>query len=736
MELPSTPEEPTTVIRIMDDLDTFLHGKRSRRQLSRSGRVSAIDAINLDSSGSKSPLEFSKEKEIELLTSKAKISKLENQLKNIDTERKRSKIEEERDALMKERKYMKIDEEKQELQKKLKYILEKEENAREEISYLKKKLDSMQEKYIREADHWANDKKQYSKQLEQTLINSSLEITELRNKLFNKETFHYKWQAEKANEQLSIMQSKILKLSGVTKENADLANKLIASEQRCMAAEEALLQQEENLVVAKAMQGQILKYKDLDKQNNKLVEENKLLRDSRENAILLQEMLDSVKEKHDKAVKKLERLSHLELENEKLNKQLEKWQVEDAADGTNKARSPTELKRMVSDLQKSQISVMEKQGDLIARNTKLENSLQSLSEKYKQINDRLLEAQSNEKQQMDKCNRLQRKLLWVTTDRDGLRRVLNSYDTETASDYTPQLLNRVKEAEERVTVCNQVIDKMESEMVECQKELATHRLRFSKLQSESEMLKGDSNSSCNSSEEVSELKKRIEELQLTNAQLEEKSDILEARIEQRHLQGDFDPTKTKVVHFAGNPIALSRKMRAEELDRLRDENHELRRKLRQLRQDTVDVETDNNISIPSNVEHDKEIKELKSQLESSELRIKRLKEVFQHRVTAFRESIYQLFGYKHDMIASNKFQITSMYAERPDDKFVFENSAEGRVEMLDTEFPAQFPHAIKTFLQRGQSIPAFLSSVTLELFSKQTHIQDTTLADIATGKRI
>ena len=50
------------------------------------------------------------------------------------------------------------------------------------------------------------------------------------------------------------------------------------------------------------------------------------------------------------------------------------------------------------------------------------------------------------------------------------------------------------------------------------------------------------------------------------------------------IKGDFDPTKTKVLHFAGNPLALSRKLHAQELENLRDENEDLRRKIKALEQ--------------------------------------------------------------------------------------------------------------------------------------------------------
>ena len=59
------------------------------------------------------------------------------------------------------------------------------------------------------------------------------------------------------------------------------------------------------------------------------------------------------------------------------------------------------------------------------------------------------------------------------------------------------------------------------------------------------------------------------------------------------FQGDFDPTKTKVVHFAGNPLALSRKIHAQEVDNLREENDDLHRKIRQLEQHGASIGAEN-----------------------------------------------------------------------------------------------------------------------------------------------
>lgn len=46
------------------------------------------------------------------------------------------------------------------------------------------------------------------------------------------------------------------------------------------------------------------------------------------------------------------------------------------------------------------------------------------------------------------------------------------------------------------------------------------------------------------------------------------------------VQGDYDPTKTKVIHFEMNPVAMAAKQRAAEIQMLREENEALKQRLK------------------------------------------------------------------------------------------------------------------------------------------------------------
>lgn len=52
---------------------------------------------------------------------------------------------------------------------------------------------------------------------------------------------------------------------------------------------------------------------------------------------------------------------------------------------------------------------------------------------------------------------------------------------------------------------------------------------------------------------------------------------------------------------------------------------------------------------------------------------------------------------------------------------------EHQMEMIETSFSHRFKDAMDAYLHRGQSIPAFLAGITLDLFSKQTQIIDSSL---------
>jgi len=103
----------------------------------------------------------------------------------------------------------------------------------------------------------------------------------------------------------------------------------------------------------------------------------------------------------------------------------------------------------------------------------------------------------------------------------------------------------------------------------------------------------------------------------------------------------------------------------------------------------------------------------------AELLNQRLKEVFSVKISEFRQACYELTGYKITMSGS-KYRLRSMYAELEDDDLLFQRGENESLCVLETPFARRLDKKSVEVLSRFHSIPLFLSTVTEELFEKQT----------------
>ncbi len=108
----------------------------------------------------------------------------------------------------------------------------------------------------------------------------------------------------------------------------------------------------------------------------------------------------------------------------------------------------------------------------------------------------------------------------------------------------------------------------------------------------------------------------------------------------------------------------------------------------------------------------------------------RLKEKFKERIATFRNAIYFLTGYKIDMTTEGdvpQLRLRSMYSEQENDDLVFQWNKEG-LQLMETPFAKHLDRKIFTYLSTCNSVPAFLSNLTLELFEKRTFAPGSTLS--------
>ncbi|KAI9525666.1 hypothetical protein NQZ68_006215 [Dissostichus eleginoides] len=180
----------------------------------------------------------------------------------------------------------------------------------------------------------------------------------------------------------------------------------------------------------------------------------------------------------------------------------------------------------------------------------------------------------------------------------------------------------------------------------------------------------DSNTS-GTKEELNILRQKIEDLESERQRLEEQNNILEMRLERHILQGDYDPIKTRVLHFKMNPTTVAKQQRQQDIDALREEVTRLSELVRSLQEGGAMVQGDSSINASLSLPPSKEVVDLRKQMESLELRNQRLKEVFQRKIQEFRTVCYVLTGYQIDITTENQYRLTSVYAEQMDDSLLF-----------------------------------------------------------------
>ncbi|XP_028827993.1 mitotic spindle assembly checkpoint protein MAD1 isoform X3 [Denticeps clupeoides] len=442
----------------------------------------------------------------------------------------------------------------------------------------------------------------------------------------------------------------------------------VESQMKIKELERRLALQEQDSVIVRNMKSEVMRVPELEREVKRLRDENVYLRDTRENSTLLKEEVEGLRKKVERLERTREELLNVELQKEKLVQKLQEWENLGQTTGLN-IRKPEDLSREVLEFQQKEIDLKQQSYTLKSSVCSLEKSRSQLRAELLEFRSKGLEEQKRRESQEALVRRLQKRVLLLTKERDGMRAILESYDSElSSSEYSPQLTRRLKEAEEVLQKVQNHNADLEAQVSKAQEEAGSFKLQAQTAEMELEELKKQQASVAegnlsSTAEEVRTLRLKVEELESERQRLEEQKNVLEMRLERHNLQGDYDPVKTKVLHFRINPTSVAKQQRVEEVEQLREECQRLRDRLRAGTVATDDTALD--IPPPP------EVLDLRKQIESAELRNQRLKEVFQMKIQEFRTVCYVLTGYQVDITTENQYRLTSVYAEHMEDSLLF-----------------------------------------------------------------
>ncbi|XP_028912204.1 mitotic spindle assembly checkpoint protein MAD1 [Ornithorhynchus anatinus] len=711
-------EDNTAVFSTLRSLNNFLS--------QRAESVSGLDVSSFSQGSLQMQYQqrVQMEEQAEQIRSKSHLLQVEREKMQMELSHKRARIELEKAANTNARNYEREADRNQELLTRMKQCQEREAEAenkwkeemenhkisKRNLELLGKKLQEKENK-LSEANETINVLKGKISELQWNVMNQEMQVK-------NQES-----QKQELMEQMDVQRKKLQEANQRVQELQ--ANQSVISdlEQKIKEVEHTLSVQEKDAAIVKNMKSELEQFPKMERELKQLREENVYLREMKENNGLLKEEVEGLQRKLERYEKIQEDLVALELEKEKLLGKLKCWEKLDQNTGLN-IRTPDDLSRYIITLQQRELMLKDKNNTIGNSARVLEKARQQLQEEMLQIQNQLLEEKKKRDYNEAMVRRLQKRNLLLTKERDGMRAILESYDSElTPAEHSPQLNRRMLEAEDMVQKVHAVNTEMEVQLSQALQEVGNQKQRADVLEVELKILKSQMSTTSQSvfvsSEEVNALRLKIEELEAERTRLEEGNNMLQMKLEKLNLQGDYDQSKIKVLHFSMNPTNLAKQRLKTEQLQLQEECERLRELVRIL---------EGGGSIPTTLEgagslqSPQEIAELKKQVESAELKNQRLKEVFQTKIQEFRKVCYTLTGYQIDITTENQYRLTSMYAEHKSDCLIFKSSGSSgaNMQLLETEFSRTVHELIDLHLLHQDSIPAFLSSVTLDLFSRQT----------------
>lgn len=712
--------ENTTVLSTLRSLNNFI-----------SQRMEGTSGLDVSTSASGSlqkqyEQNMQLEERAEQIRSKSYLIQVEREKMQMELSHKRARVELERAASTNARNYEREVDRNQELLARIRQLQEREATAEEKMReqlerhrLCKQSLDAASQQLREREDGLAAAR--------ETISSLKGRVSELQLSAMDQKVQVKRLESEKQElkEQLELQQRKLQEANQKIQELQASQEERTDQEQKIKDLEQKLCLQEQDAAVVKSMKSELLRLPRMECELKRLREENTHLREMRETNGLLTEELEGLQRKLGRQEKMQEALVDLELEKEKLLAKLQSWEKLDQTMGLN-LRTPEDLSRFVVELQQRELALKEKNNSITNSARGLEKAQQQLQDEVRQVNAQLLEERKKRETHEALARRLQKRNALLTKERDGMRAILGSYDSElTQAEYSPQLTQRMWEAEDMVQKVHAHSSEMEAQLSQALEELGVQKQRADTLEMELKMLRAQTSSAEASfpfcKEEVDALRLKVEELEGERSRLEQEKQALEMQMERLTLQGDYNQSRTKVLHMSLNPASMARQRQREDHDRLQEECERLRGLVHALeRGGTIPADLEAASSLPSS----KEVAELRKQVESAELKNQRLKEVFQTKIQEFRKVCYTLTGYQIDVTTESQYRLTSRYAEHQTDCLIFKATGPSgsKMQLLETEFSRSVPELIELHLLQQDSIPAFLSALTIELFSRQTSV--------------
>ncbi|XP_077891895.1 mitotic spindle assembly checkpoint protein MAD1-like isoform X1 [Ictidomys tridecemlineatus] len=418
------------------------------------------------------------EERAEQIRSKSYLIQVEREKMQMEMSHKRARVELERAANTSARNYEREVDRNQELLARIRQLQEREAEAEEKMQeqlerhkLCKQSLDAASQQLQEKEDGLAT--------ASETINVLKGRVSELQWSLMDQEVQVKRLESEKQElkEQLELQLRKCQEVNQKIQELQASQEARTDQEQKIKDLEQKLCLQEQDAALVRSIKSELLRLPRMERELKRLREDNAHLREMRETNGLLTEELEGLQRRLGRQEKMQETLVDLELEKERLLAKLQSWENLDHTMGLD-LRTPEDLSRFVVELQQRELALKEKNSAIASSARGLEKAQQQLQEEVRQVSSQLLEERKKRETHEALARRLQKRVLLLTKERDGMRAILGSYDSEmTQAEYSPQLTRRVREAEDMVQKVHAHSTEMEAQLTQALEELGGQKQR-------------------------------------------------------------------------------------------------------------------------------------------------------------------------------------------------------------------------------------------------------------------
>lgn len=697
LSLNSSNDSKPSLKRKLEDDSTFLDDSRKKEQLESSLCVS--------------PWEFRRLR-ADLMESQAQIVKLEDRIDQLHKKNKESVI-----FFDKEKSEMKNQLESnrntiKDLEYRLNKIRKRETECREELNEAVRVHEFEKLQLQQKLLELENENAEIKIRLEEVESGSDDLMRDLQNevKQLREENERHRLNIEE-NEDLKVsLEARLVVALQDAKDAEELKQELQLAQLKIKELESEKEEFEEAKRVTIALSDKVLRVQELEKELNSKKLEVTNLRQSIHNKVMLEEMVHDLEIKLAAAENREKEIPSLKAKISELEAELAKWVVVASDFSTNPTRDS--LRDYIENLQTTELSTKLEINNLNASIQSSERALTSVKNELssmKHANEKLESALQKLKVEVQV---LRKKSILVSRERDSYRQQLDLYEKDlTMTGMTTESLN------------NEMCSQMKSRIKNLEDSLEEYRKHMNLL--EGQLKEYQSGDPPENSELIQKLKDEIRSLEETNRTLSKIRDELENKLEMKVKRGEYLSPNTKVLHFKMNPIAEAEKKQQEELNSLKAECDRLRARVKLLESGEV-LNITQKVTETVQGASSQRVQELEKELETANLKMTRLKEVFRKTSQEFRDVSYLLLGYRIDLVSNNSkiYKLYNVYSNSPRDDLMFQQTKDGTMEMLTTPFAESLSKLVDRHLHKGHSIPAFLSAVTLALHASSEQSDD------------